>query len=44
MTQMYLQSSNPHLPMSMLCVDYEFYKDSIIEKFGMAHLIDSVNT
>ena len=42
MTYMYRQSANPQLPMSMLCVDFEFYKDSIVDKYGMSHLIDAI--
>lgn len=28
--------------MSMLCIDFEYFKDVIIEKYGMSHLIDAI--
>ena len=26
----------------MLCVDFDYFKDKIIEKYGMSHLIESI--
>ena len=31
-----------HTNMSMLCVDYEEYKEKVIEKYGMKHLIEQI--
>lgn len=33
-------SNEPNL--SMLCVDYDYYKHKIVEKYGMSHLIDQI--
>lgn len=38
-----LQVANKAMKMrSMLCVDFEYFKDTIIEKYGMSHLIDAI--
>lgn len=35
-------SSSNQASMSMLCVDYEEYKEKIVEKFGMSHLVEQI--
>ena len=48
MSQLYLSKASINKSfyqmrsMSMLCVDFDYFKDKIVEKYGMSHLIESI--